>query len=117
MAISTTVSIRSEANQYIPDDYVPTTLPALTDPQKVQDSTTITATLVDGVDEDTTLGNIVTELTTYLNASYYPNILKLDAAKTIAVNIDVFKIERIRSANDLVSGTEQIRATFIANWE
>jgi len=117
MAISTTVSIRNAANQYIPSDYVPATLPALTDPQKVQDSTTITASLVDGVDEATTLGNIVTQLTTYLNTSYYPNILKLDAAKTITANIDVFKIERIRTANDLVSGTEQMSITFIASWE
>lgn len=116
MAITTTVSIRSAANADIPEAYVPTTLPTLVDPQKVQEATTIACTLVDGVTEAATLGNIVTQLTTYLTGTYYPNVLKLDSTKTIAVNVDVFSLVRERSTNDLITGTERFAVTFLASW-
>ena len=113
MAITTNVRINQNANDGIPNTYVPATLPAISGTIKGQSKTNIDCSLVENATEATALSNLTTELQTYLTNTFFDDVLHLDAADTITVNVTVTKIERTRTeANDLKPGTEVYAVSF-----
>jgi len=118
MAITTTVRIESGANAGIPSSYVPTTLPTLTAPSVEGAEIELAVGTIENANATTALGNMVTDLTTYLNTTYYPNVLKLNAAATIASNVTVRSFVRSRDeANDLLPGNEVYVLQVKVEWE
>jgi len=113
MAITTTIRINKNANTGIPNSYVPATLPAITGTIKGQARTDIDCSLVENASEATALTNLETELQTYLTNTFYDDILHLDTADTISVNVTVTRIDRTRNEeNDLKPDTEIYTVSF-----
>ena len=118
MAITTTVRIESGANAGIPSSYVPTTLPSLTSPSVEGAEVELAVGTIENANATTALGNMVTDLTTYLNSTYNPNVLKLDATDTIAANVTVRTFVRSRDeSNDLLPGNEVYVLQIKVEWE
>jgi hypothetical protein len=118
MAITTNKTILNSANSGIPSSYVPATLPALVDPNQEIDSVDLAVGTIEDADVATALSNLETDLQTYLDSTYYPDVLGLNSALTINSNVTVTKIERLRQvANDFNPGGEFFRVTFTVQWE
>lgn len=118
MAITTNQKILNSANSGIPSAYVPATLPALTDPNQEIDTVDLAVGTIENADVNVALTNLGTDLQTYLDGTYYPNVLGLDALLTITSNVTVTKIERVRQVdNDFNPGAEFFRVSFVAQWE
>lgn len=117
MAITTTVRIESGANAGIPSSYVPTTLPTISDAAKEAVEVELAVGTIENANATTALGNMVTDLTAYLNATYYPSVLKLDATATIAANVTVRSFVRSRDeSNDLLPGNEVYVLQCLVEW-
>lgn len=118
MAITTNKKILNSANSGIPASYTPATLPALVDPNQEIESVDLAVGTIEDADVLTALGNLETDLQTYLDGTYYPSDLGLDATLTITSNVTVTKIERVRQVdNDFNPGGEFFRVSFIVQWE
>ena len=113
MAITTTISINKNANAGIPSSYTPAALPTITPATANNYEVELPVATIEDASETVALTNLEADLQVWLDATYYDDILHLDAADTIDVNIRVTKIERVRQvANDFLPGLEFYKIKF-----
>ncbi len=93
----------------LPTGYINPTNPSL--PAGEQSSsgfvTDILASLVDNSDPIIGAGNLVAQVTAYFNATFAPDVLGLDAAKIIDVNISITKAVREKDSPIFQTGTDK----------
>ena len=115
MAITSAITVLPEAAD-IPSGY---TIPVITSEEGEESvfETDIAITEADAANAVTGITNVVAAVKAYFDATYGPNVLKLDVLKAIAASLHITKIQRLNTgASIFITGVEVFRCKVVARY-